>query len=463
MKTFKRGLALALCLLTALSLCMPAMAAAYSHKGMTVGSAPIYQNVSTTSKVLATVQPGQYLAIDGQYGDFYRVVLNPSAAVASYGWVQKAAVTNVTTVSGAPVKSPGTSSSSNNNKNNNSTGNSIIDNIPDANEPQQPQASGTPGYITNCNSYVNFRASASTSGKKLGTLDKNTALTILGTESSFYKVVANGQTGYVSKQYVAQGTLSSGTTTPSAGSQQQNNAASGDVAVQAGSGKGAYASYMAQKMAAAKAINSDVKGYIYIPGTNIDFPILANAKDMYYYSDRNINKQKDSKGSIYSFYSVLTRNNVVTGHNMRTSGTMFHELHHIQEKTLGYSTCQVAKSSDCKRCNRSIPSSTPSLTVAANRIWNVSLHGYTQWQVWAMYEVKADEPKSTISYNCQHMSSASKAQINAWIQHQLSRSQVNFGTKVSADDVFLTIDTCGTNYDSSTAQSRLYYFLKAVG
>ena len=49
------------------------------------------------------------------------------------------------------------------------------------------------------------------------------------------------------------------------------------------------------------------------------------------------------------------------------------------------------------------------------------------------------------------------------IQHQLSRSQVNFGTKVSADDVFLTIYTCGTNYDSSTAQSRLYYFLKAVG
>jgi hypothetical protein len=33
--------------------------------------------------------------------------------------------------------------------------------------------------------------------------------------------------------------------------------------------------------------------------------------------------------------------NVVTGHNMRGSNAMLHQLHHIQEKTLGYTKCQT--------------------------------------------------------------------------------------------------------------------------
>jgi hypothetical protein len=34
---------------------------------------------------------------------------------------------------------------------------------------------------------------------------------------------------------------------------------------------------------------------------------------------------------------------------------------------------------------------------------------------------------------------------------------------VSPDDVIMTLYTCGDNYDNSTAQSRLYFFLKAIG
>ncbi len=74
--------------------------------------------------------------------------------------------------------------------------------------------SGTAGVIANCNSYVNFRATASATGTLLGTLSKGTAVTVIATEGSFYKIVASGKTGYVAKTYVSlTGTSTTPTTT----------------------------------------------------------------------------------------------------------------------------------------------------------------------------------------------------------------------------------------------------------
>ena len=50
---------------------------------------------------------------------------------------------------------------------------------------------------------VNFRKEASSSSEKIGSLTKNTKVTIIGEEEGWYKVQANGQTGYVSKQYIS--------------------------------------------------------------------------------------------------------------------------------------------------------------------------------------------------------------------------------------------------------------------
>ena len=154
----------------------------------------------------------------------------------------------------------------------------------------------------------------------------------------------------------------------------------------------------------------------------------------------------------------MVRNNTITGHNMRQSGTMFHQLHYLQEKTLGYTVHQTTDAGAKKGSLASIPS----LTVAANRLWNISLFGYNQWQVWAMYETPATEPTSTLNYNTNPLSSSSPSQVQAWVQYQKNRSEYNFNTAVSTDDIFLTVYTCGNNYDYATAQSRIYFFLKAV-
>jgi len=210
---------------------------------------------------------------------------------------------------------------------------------------------------------------------------------------------------------------------------------------------GKYSNY-----AEAHKINSDVAGWITIPNTNINYPIMYSAYDKakkdFFYNNHDIYKKSTGSpgaGSIYSYYGDVTRNIIISGHNMRQSGTMFHELHEIQD-------------------NKS------SLTTKANRTFTVKLPGFShwndakqsKWEVFALYETKDDEPTSTLTYNIKPLSSSSKSDIEAWIAKQKSRSEVKLDVSVSAGDILMTLVTCGDNYDYSDAQSRLYIFLKCA-
>ncbi len=56
-----------------------------------------------------------------------------------------------------------------------------------------------------------------------------------------------------------------------------------------------------------------------------------------------MDKKESDSASIYAYYNKLTTNNIVTGHNSRVSGTMMHQLQHIQEYNLGQTTCEYSK------------------------------------------------------------------------------------------------------------------------
>lgn len=77
-----------------------------------------------------------------------------------------------------------------------------------------------------------------------------------------------------------------------------------------------------------KEINSDVVGWIYIPNTKIDYPILIGSKDDTYLNT-DIEKKRNSLGSIFSYAKTkrdLSDSNVfLFGHNMRQQ-QMFGEL-----------------------------------------------------------------------------------------------------------------------------------------
>lgn len=75
-----------------------------------------------------------------------------------------------------------------------------------------------------------------------------------------------------------------------------------------------------------KAINEDVKAWIYIPGTKVDYPILVGKEnEEYLYKD--IDKEYTPLGSLFSFKDTnLTKGNTfIFGHNMASS-QMFGEL-----------------------------------------------------------------------------------------------------------------------------------------
>lgn len=192
-----------------------------------------------------------------------------------------------------------------------------------------------------------------------------------------------------------------------------------------------------KNLSEAKKINADAIGWIKVPNTNINYPIMYDKSGKLKYHDRDLQGNKSNEGSIYSYYGDLTRNVIVTGHNMRVAKSMLHDLHTLQN-------------------NKS------DLKTKSNRTFKIDLFNYSKWEVFALYETPDNEPTSTLKNNILILSDKDDAFIEKWIKGQKERSEVSLDVKVSPDDIIMTLITCGDNYDRATAQSRLYFFLKAV-
>ena len=278
----------------------------------------------------------------------------------------------------------------------------------------------------------------------------------------------NGLTGYIDMAHVKEDALlgaesSAATPKPSAApaptatpkpTAANAQTATGDVAEEGTKANTNISSTdsLASKVASARRINSDTLGWIKVPGTNVDEPILYGAN--WYYANHNIYKKKSYEG-VYPFSGRISKNVVIFGHNLRGSSSVFHQLHHLQEAALGYGKCQSGS------CGRSLSSSLKDwYKTSAGRTWNISIFGKQKWEVFAMYEVKAKEPIATLRNNWNL--SGSNGTVQKWIDYQLNRSEINFGVPVTDKDQLMTLITCGTNYDSATANSRLFVFLKNV-
>jgi sortase B len=83
------------------------------------------------------------------------------------------------------------------------------------------------------------------------------------------------------------------------------------------------------EMKAVHDLNNDVVGWLYIPNTKIDYPVLQAKDRPDYYLYRNFYKQYDVRGSIYAeeHCDVAIPSDVVVlhGHHM-ADGTMFHNV-----------------------------------------------------------------------------------------------------------------------------------------
>ena len=83
--------------------------------------------------------------------------------------------------------------------------------------------------------------------------------------------------------------------------------------------------------------NADIYAWISVPGTNVDYPVLRHPTDNGYYLLHNLNGSQGYPGCIYTenynskdFTDPVT---VLYGHDMRSTGTMFHQLHKFEKQS----------------------------------------------------------------------------------------------------------------------------------
>lgn len=80
--------------------------------------------------------------------------------------------------------------------------------------------------------------------------------------------------------------------------------------------------------------NKDIYGWIVVPGTVIDYPVLQHPEETDYYLEHNLDGSKGRPGCIYTqrmnSKDWSDRNTVLYGHNMR-AGTMFAGLHAFED------------------------------------------------------------------------------------------------------------------------------------
>ncbi len=87
---------------------------------------------------------------------------------------------------------------------------------------------------------------------------------------------------------------------------------------------------MRTKILALKRYNSDIWGWVTVPGTDIDFPIMFSG-DNEYYLTHSASKENNKNGAIFAdgrteAHLEDNRNLIVYGHNMSTTGIMFSQL-----------------------------------------------------------------------------------------------------------------------------------------
>ncbi len=202
-----------------------------------------------------------------------------------------------------------------------------------------------------------------------------------------------------------------------------------DPAVMGASGKANIPSY--------KQVNADVKAWLKVPGTNINYPVLQSASgyDPHYYLDKNIYRQTSRDGVIYAGStclfgagaSGLSKNTVMFGHNWTNysaaprigsaSDVMFGQL-------TAYHYLNFAK--------------------AYPYMWFSTDSQEMAWVVFAAFY-------TDISFNYIEPN-PSDSMFASIISGAKARSRHNFDVEVSTSDKIITLSTCTRAYGSSDKQ-----------
>lgn len=163
-------------------------------------------------------------------------------------------------------------------------------------------------------------------------------------------------------------------------------------------------------LAALRQVNPDVVGWIRIPGTKIDYPLMQG-EDNDYYLNRTWEGRNNSVGSIFlehlSNPDLTDFNTIVYGHNMK-NGSMFAGLRKYTQAGYWEQHPYVYILSDA---------------------------GVYRYEVFAAYKVPLDSPAYGLSFN------QSETRIN-FLTYALENTEIQTGIIPELTDRILTMSTC---------------------
>lgn len=173
-----------------------------------------------------------------------------------------------------------------------------------------------------------------------------------------------------------------------------------------------------------KNINNDVRGWIKLNGTNINYPFVQSNNNKYYLT-HSFDKSYNSAGWLFLDYRNNINNNkntIIYAHG-RTDKTMFGSLRNVLTNNwLKDTNNYVIKIS----------------TETENSLW----------QIFSTYHLPTTSDYLQTNFNNDN-------EFQDFINMIISRSSYNFNTSVSVNDNILTLSTCYNNSDKMVVHAKL--------
>ena len=175
-----------------------------------------------------------------------------------------------------------------------------------------------------------------------------------------------------------------------------------------------------------KKINNDVKGWIKVNGTNINYPFVQSNNNSYY-----LNHSFDKTYNIAGWVFLDYRNNLM---NSTDKNTIIY-AHGMKNKTMFGTLLNVLNSDWLNDKN--------------NNIVKISTeYEDTLWQVFSVYKVPNTNDYIKIDFN-------NTKEFKNFISLISSRSNYNFNTNITNNDRILTLSTCYDDNNKVVLHAKL--------
>lgn len=182
------------------------------------------------------------------------------------------------------------------------------------------------------------------------------------------------------------------------------------------------------------AKNNDIQGWLYVGGTNINYPVIFYPEDTFYYNSLDYNKEYSVDGVIWAdaltrggTESEMSKNTVLYGHNWtnwsttpaigRSSDVMFSQL-------TAYHYLDFAREHQF--------------------INYANADGAYVYQIFAVFYTE-----KSFMYN---RSNPTRVQLDEMLDGAIARSIHDFNIEVSTSDKFITLSTCTRMFGKSKDQ-----------